>query len=63
MADSPRPPRRLRFQAGESQVDRNIKRGGYSHQSEKSAAKRTIVDGNDASYSRTIASPTALVRA
>ena len=40
-----------------------MKRGGYSHQSEKRAAKRTIVEGKEASYSRSIASPTAFVRA
>jgi hypothetical protein len=40
-----------------------MKRGGYSHQSEKRAAKRTIVDGKASAYSFTIASPIAFVRA
>ena len=34
-----------RSSADESHVSRNMKSGGYSHQSEKRAAKRTIVDG------------------
>ncbi len=45
MAERPRPPSIREFQALDSQVSRNTNRGGYSHQSEKSAAKRTMVDG------------------
>jgi len=44
-------------------VARKKNSGGYSHQSENSAANRTIVDGKEPSYSLTIASPTAFVRA
>ena len=63
IADWPRPPSIREFQALDSQVSRNMKRGGYSHQSEKSAAKRTIVEGKWSRYSASIPSPVALVRA
>ena len=63
IADCPRPPSIREFQAAESQVSRNMKSGGYSHQSEKRAAKRTIVDGKLSRYSPSIRSPFAFVRA
>ena len=63
MAERPRPPSIRLFQAFDSQVSRNTNRGGYSHQSENRAAKRTMVDGKWSPYSPSILSPSALVRA
>ena len=63
IADRPRPPRRRRFQASDSQVFRKKNSGGYSHQSENSAAKRTMTGLKAPWYSRSIASPIPLVRA
>ena len=61
--ESPLPPRRLRFHAFESHVSKNMKRGGYSHQSENIAAKRMITEGKELRYSSSIVSPIRLVRA
>ena len=63
MADSPLPPSMRRFQARDSQVRRNMYRGGYSHQSLNRAAKRTMAEGKWSLYSPSMPSPMALVRA
>ncbi len=60
---SPRPPSTRAFHASESQVLRNMNSGGYSHQPENIAAKRTMTDLNSWRYCSSISSPIRLVRA
>ena len=61
MAERPRPPSIRQFQAFDSQVSRNMNSGGYSHQSENSAANRTMHESKLDAYSRSISSPMRLV--
>ena len=61
-AVSPWPGRTRLFQPPDSQVSVSTNSGGYSHQSENNAPKRTMTGFIVSRYSASIASPIALER-
>jgi len=63
MAEEPSPARILLCVRPASQVSRNRKSGSYSHQSEKTAEKRTIQVRKLPRYSATMASQARLLSA